>query len=464
MNEKVKAILVVEDDNDFRKMIAGILEERGFQVYEATHGKEAVSLIGPQKIDLIISDIKMPIMHGIELLHYLRANFAHIPVALMTGFNDIISIKEAYEIGAKGFLSKPFSTSDFESILSEILGWSPCDQNVDSKRKLIVPRDEYCEIPIDEFISGSKIQFPIYLKLSNTKMVKVANQGEDISAEMLKRLKTKGIRSLYMLTEDYRNYIKFITKLAVQVQKTKKIDPARKKKFYQNNAKHLLQLGLQETVNPDLFHFARSNLEMTISIYMDHADYVALMDEMLSMGGDIYGHSLSVSLLSVMLAKQLGWSSPETVFLISSAGLFHDIGKREMAPELIRKKEVDMSEDELLVYREHPRIGAEVLENIGGAPDGIVQIILHHHENVDGSGYPSGIGRVRIHPVAKIINLVDQFLHRSEEMKDLMGKAPKPASVFANMEEDNIKFEADYWRALENVFEKNMKASKLKIS
>src|SRR5690606_19223365 len=117
--EKQLSILVVDDDDSFRQVTRHTLEARGLKVFDASNGKEAISILGVEAIDLILTDIRMPEMHGIELLHYCRKSFAAIPIVLMTGFNDVIEVHEAYEIGAKGFLNKPFSTEELEKSLTE---------------------------------------------------------------------------------------------------------------------------------------------------------------------------------------------------------------------------------------------------------------------------------------------------------------------------------------------------------
>ena len=70
-----KSILVVDDDTDLRATLVAIAESHGFTVTEASDGLVAKSMIALNKPDLILSDIKMPILNGIELLHFVKKNF-----------------------------------------------------------------------------------------------------------------------------------------------------------------------------------------------------------------------------------------------------------------------------------------------------------------------------------------------------------------------------------------------------
>src|SRR5688572_15281618 len=107
----INTILIVEDDEGLRKSIARTLQSKGWTTLEASNGQEAQSLFGTEKIDVILSDIKMPKMHGIELLHFVRKT-SSIPFILMTGFSDIIEASEAIRIGADDFLPKPFKQAE----------------------------------------------------------------------------------------------------------------------------------------------------------------------------------------------------------------------------------------------------------------------------------------------------------------------------------------------------------------
>src|SRR5690606_38663533 len=215
-----------------------------------SNGKEAISILGVEAIDLILTDIRMPEMHGIELLHYCRKSFAAIPIVLMTGFNDVIEVHEAYEIGAKGFLNKPFSTEELEKSLTEAVKEYHPDVKIELKeyRRKRDLRDttEFCHILIDEFVTGSRIQFPIYLKLSADKMVKLANHGEDLPRATVERLKERNVKYLYLTNEDFRKYLHFNTKIVTALSKTNKIDKQRKAQFLGQTFKHILKFGIEK--------------------------------------------------------------------------------------------------------------------------------------------------------------------------------------------------------------------------
>ena len=105
-----KTILVVEDALLNIKLIQEILTYRGDTVFEAANGREGIDLAIEKKPDLILMDIQMPVMNGMEATQLIKANPAtrHIPIVALTGYAMDGDKKRMLEAGCDGYLSKPF--------------------------------------------------------------------------------------------------------------------------------------------------------------------------------------------------------------------------------------------------------------------------------------------------------------------------------------------------------------------
>ncbi len=105
-----KTILVVEDALLNIKLIREILTYRGDTVFEAANGREGIDLAIEKKPDLILMDIQMPVMDGMEATQLIKANPAtrHIPIVALTGYAMDGDKKRMLEAGCDGYLSKPF--------------------------------------------------------------------------------------------------------------------------------------------------------------------------------------------------------------------------------------------------------------------------------------------------------------------------------------------------------------------
>lgn len=117
-----KSILIVEDNNDLRKFIAEIFSD-SYETLEAKDGREGVKIATELVPDIIISDVMMPNMSGIDLVSSLRTNIAtsHIPIILLTAKNDIMTHLSSLKKGVDDFISKPFDSIVLKSRVENLL-------------------------------------------------------------------------------------------------------------------------------------------------------------------------------------------------------------------------------------------------------------------------------------------------------------------------------------------------------
>lgn len=109
---KGKTLLVVDDEVDLRDIVASELEFMGAKVFQAENISHAQKILSENKIDLIVSDIRMPGGTGVDLLDVVKAKNVDVPpVILITGFADI-TIEDAFNKGAEALLNKPFKLDD----------------------------------------------------------------------------------------------------------------------------------------------------------------------------------------------------------------------------------------------------------------------------------------------------------------------------------------------------------------
>ena len=105
-------VLVAEDDPSLRRLIATVLGEAGYEVIEAQDGNQLLAqierLLAARRTFVIVSDVNMPGLTGLDVLAILRCALAHTPVVLITAFGDAETHSEARELGAVTVLDKPF--------------------------------------------------------------------------------------------------------------------------------------------------------------------------------------------------------------------------------------------------------------------------------------------------------------------------------------------------------------------
>ena len=119
-----RRILAVEDSTSMRQMISFTLTEAGYTVTEASDGREALSRLPEGKIDMIITDLNMPNMNGIELTRTLRSDpaFKFLPIVFLTTESQMHKKQAAKEAGATGWIVKPFKREQLLGVVKKVLG------------------------------------------------------------------------------------------------------------------------------------------------------------------------------------------------------------------------------------------------------------------------------------------------------------------------------------------------------
>ncbi len=101
-------ILIVDDEKNYPLILSAVLQEEGFETLTANSGQEALAVLGRSDVDLVLTDMKMPQMDGIELLQRIKTIDAELPVIMMTAYGTVEKAVEAMQKGAYSYILKPF--------------------------------------------------------------------------------------------------------------------------------------------------------------------------------------------------------------------------------------------------------------------------------------------------------------------------------------------------------------------
>lgn len=118
-------VLIVEDDSALCEALCDTLELEGYRVAAARNGTEALSLLGKQGFRLVVSDVQMPVMDGLELLANIQHHFQAVPVLLMTAYGTITKAVEAMQAGAADYLIKPFEAKTLANKVADLIAAAP---------------------------------------------------------------------------------------------------------------------------------------------------------------------------------------------------------------------------------------------------------------------------------------------------------------------------------------------------
>ena len=126
-------ILVAEDDNALRHLVCEFLKKISTEVIGVADGAEALKVISTGRVDVILSDIQMPAMDGLTLLREVRKRGLETPFVLLSGHADKENVFRALQLGAVGFLEKPFQKKSLLEVMTNALELGVCIKKSESE-------------------------------------------------------------------------------------------------------------------------------------------------------------------------------------------------------------------------------------------------------------------------------------------------------------------------------------------
>jgi response regulator RpfG family c-di-GMP phosphodiesterase len=438
-------ILLVEDDDQFRRAMVMSLKDLKYEVIEAANGKVAREICGTQKFDVVISDVQMPFLDGVELLDWIKKNNP-MPFVLMTAFTNILETKTAYELGAEDFLAKPFRQIELKMILDKIL--RPPSKNAP---ELGEAESLFCRVSIDEFVSRPKIDFDVYIRLSPNKFIRIGHAGDEIPRDRIENYKQKGQKHLHIRREDFTKLVDFNLELSRVVVKHEQVNVEKKINFMKYTGEVILEKAFVAGVDEESYGEAKEMLVSTVNVMTEIPEHLELLNVLNEHSDWIYAHSVGTAMFSLMIARRMGHTTAGTYFKLGMAGLFHEIGYKEIPREILEKPRPLLSQSERALIESHVTRSYEILSCLRTVPSDVMEIVYQHHEDVLGQGYPRRLEKHRLHPLAKIFQVADQFADVAIKGPHHAGMSGKKAAAYiTDLYED--KFDKDSLKALHSVF------------
>jgi response regulator RpfG family c-di-GMP phosphodiesterase len=447
-------ILLVDDDEGILASLSDFLNLEGFEVETINDGQKAINLIGNNHYDLIISDIKMPVVSGIGVLKAAKEMDKYTPVIMITGYASVDTAIEALRQGAYDYLSKPFDMDRFVMIVERAIrqkklaeknkelteNLSSLNKQLEEKIKHIFALKEVSRAisyisdlesilgaivnVCKEITKAGKVAFLLLDERSKELLIEIA---VGIDSEIIKTLRIKEGEGVIGWASNIKRPITHAeTKRRNILLSNKDYEVFGDGEFlcypvvYQNKLFGLLTIGSL----PDGRNLAEDDFRV-LSILASQASiainnfflYERLQNTYLNTlfvlssaleakCKNTKGHSLRVSKYATDFAKYLGMMEKEIQILERACGI-HDIGKI-VIPDSILSKPAKLTEEEMNQMRMHPTKGVEILIPLGILKE-LIPIVRYHHERYDGKGYPDSLKTEEIPLSARLVAIVDAF-------------------------------------------------------
>ena len=447
-------ILVVDDEKVIREILADFLTMEGYVVHAVEDGALALEELHKRSYNLVISDLKMPNLGGLELIQKIGEESIPVLTVIMTGFGTVETAIEAMKKGAYDYILKPFKVEEVIHIVQRGLDRQRLQhENIRLKDALSIYKiseaiatslsvEKVLDLVLDATIDAVDADV-VSLLLEDPKqagrfaerMRKVSERADPgVEAPPLnlaealplfredRPLLVHGSRSYQFLESPPRELDRRLVSLcSIPLKLNGRIigmlnaySYTRGNKFSEGQRKMLYVLAsraafsienarLYENLvdaNKDL---TKANVSLEENFKQTIIGFAHALEE-----SDRYtrGHSERVSMYARLIAIGLRLPAPE-IDTIVKVGLMHDVGKIGVRNDKLNKPG-KLTPEELAMFRSHPAKGKRILEPIPFMRD-IVPGCYCHHEAWDGSGYPQGLVGDRIPLIGRVVAVADAY-------------------------------------------------------
>ncbi len=390
MSSKIR-LLIVEDEALVARDLESMAQRAGYEVCAtATTGEEALNMALTMRPDLALIDIIIKgSIDGIDVARKIWQDM-QIPAIYVTAYADDSTLKRARETAPFGYILKPFDERELRVAVETAIYKSQMELKLRDREKwlgtilqniddAVIATDNEGKItylnPSAEKLTGWRRTEALAKPLAKVFRIVTSQEKHAPPEVFLQSKKGELIPVEYTVTP-----LKVKSpQISGEVIVLRNISERRRAEKEIMEGWKRLQQALEGTIQA---------LALTIEI---RDPYTA-------------GHQRRVSELACALAKEMGMPSEE-LQAIKVAGDIHDIGKISVPVEILGRPS-KLNEVEFGLIKTHPQVGYDILKNID-FPWPVPQIVLQHHERIDGSGYPSGLKGEEILLEARIIAVAD---------------------------------------------------------
>jgi putative nucleotidyltransferase with HDIG domain len=394
-----KRIMLIDDEEVIHNVIKNALKGDRYEIFSMYEGDTAIRDMSRIKPDLVITDITMPGMDGLQVCMEIKSNSdtSGIPVMIVSAHADDQIIEKGFNAGADEYITKPFSmeelVSKVESVLNETLN--------KRKEKILIVDDSPTVISVlkngiskegftiitasdgDEGLQKAIAELPDII-ISDIEMPRM--NGFEFCKQIKANQSTRHIPFVALTSKGSRG--------ARGLGKRAGINAYLLKPFTIEKVVVIIERFLAEKreileIERDLMLASISSLAKALDERDNYTRY----------------HSENVAKYAVMIASSIGLSKEE-IEKLRLAAILHDIGKIGIRDEILLKKS-ELSPEEYKMIQEHPEKGAAILQPIPSLKD-IIPYILYHHEKYDGKGL-KGLKGEDIPLGARILAVADAY-------------------------------------------------------
>jgi response regulator RpfG family c-di-GMP phosphodiesterase len=357
-----ETILIVEDSPVQAELLRRALDGAGYNVIAALNGAAGLAMAKANHPILIVSDINMPIMDGYDMARAIRRDesLKTTPIILLTMLSDPVDVIHGLNAGADAYLTKPYNVPTLIARIITLVANPPAPPLVESKK------------------------------------VEVRLEGEMYLVD------AHSPRILNLLISTYENAVLQNRELAATQQALADMNENLESMVREKTAALTVEINEHAQLQTRLEKERRENAERMQETYLSTIQAIAkVLEKRSALTG---GSQRRATELAMAIARDTGLA-PEGIEGLRVCGMLYDLGMMTVPADILNRAR-RLNKTEYALVMAHAKSGHDILEGIE-FPWPVAEIMLQHHERLDGSGYPAGLRNGAILREARILAVAD---------------------------------------------------------
>lgn len=416
-------ILIVDPDEAWGTQAYAYFTEAQYEVTRVINGKEAQMAIYNTQFFATILNFSTTNHSAMQVLKFIKTNAKDQRVIMIINDkklmeDELMTEEKLLKLGASEIAIRPFELTHIKELLeghqslADLMKSVQKNNGISEEVEVALTDESFSKIRIDEFYSSQAVLFDIYIKLSDNKYLKILHTGDVFSKERVDKYKNeKKVECLYFHNSDRRKFVQYNNFLAKKLLENDNVPVQNKVNILKNVTEKFIEEAFVVGVKPQVVDQGKEVCENVFQLIEAQGDLYSVLKSYQDFDPSAFSHAFLVTLYTTAIIKQFEWQSKATIETAAMACMFHDIGKTLLPREFIGLSVKDMTPEQFEVYKKHPELGFQLLDNNRSMNNSIKQLILQHHEAFDGTGFPFGKKNNKILTLANIICLADDFVH-----------------------------------------------------
>jgi len=449
-------ILIADPDTSWAMSLKRHFNENNLRADLCATGKEAQLQVYKSEFDSVILDLDIQNHSSLEVLKYLKVNHPELKVVITSPRATIVeewglTEEKLKKLGIGDLIIKPIEA---KQVMQTVIGhnydaWNDLTQTADAldKEEIQVDEDEFSRIHYSNFMVNDIAIMDFFLKIGGGKFVKLYNKGDMFeSAINDKYFLDKGIEYLYFKKSDRGQYLNYMNQLMDSiVLEGRKISTQKMVKTFEDVIDKYLAEIYESGINKAIMGEGLKICDNMYKVVQKDSKIAQSLDSIADLHHPTFSHQFLTCLFSVIMTKNIEWSTKRTTDFISMGALFHGIGKLKLTREILEKSYDMMGPEEQQEYQRYPIHGYEILSSYSMVPEPVRQIVYQHRELVNAGGFPNALSGTKIYPMAKTVSVAYEF---SAMMINHQLKPLDALNQFVTDRNNLTKFDAPSMKAL----------------